>query len=68
VAIDSMESGLTATVADNGIGFQPKAGQDAGLTLMMDRAEMLGGMVRLGSRPGTGTTVELVIPKRGTSG
>jgi signal transduction histidine kinase len=68
VAIDSMELGLTATVTDNGIGFQPKAAQGAGLTLMMDRAEVLGGMVRLDSRPGAGTTVELVIPKRGTSG
>jgi signal transduction histidine kinase len=68
VAIDSTESGLTATVTDNGIGFQPKAGQGVGLTLMMDRAEVLGGMVRLDSRPGAGTTVELVMPKRGTPG
>ena len=59
VDIDSSESGLTATVTDNGIGFQPKGGQGAGLTLMMDRAEVLGGMVRLeqpaGGRNHSGT-------------
>lgn len=54
----------TLTVADNGQGFDP-SGVDAdlhfGLRGMRERAEMLGGLLRIESGPGLGTTVRLSI-------
>lgn len=57
--------GAVLTVADDGIGFDP--GDDAalrglGLQSMRQRADSVGGRVRVDSAPGKGTTVRLEVP------
>lgn len=51
-------------VVDDGRGFDPTvAGSDGfGLSGMHDRVHALGGQLRLRSRPGKGTEVEVVLP------
>jgi PAS domain S-box-containing protein len=58
-------------VEDDGRGFHPKAVGKAtpswgvGLTSMKDRAEMLGGSLRVDSKPRAGTRVEIRMPLNG---
>ena len=65
--------GLTVTdrefrgqVCDDGTGFDPtrrlRVADRLGLSSMTERAELLGGTVRISSRIGAGTCVELRIP------
>ena len=55
-------------VEDDGEGFDPEAVGKAspswgvGLRSMAERAEMLGGELRVSSRPGVGTSVEVRVP------
>jgi signal transduction histidine kinase len=61
----SSDSGLRMSVADNGVGFDPGAPQrqgSFGLTSMTERAQALGGKLRLRSHPGGGTSVEVLLP------
>jgi signal transduction histidine kinase len=62
----SANGGLHLAIADDGCGFQNgAAGLPAtgfGLTSMHERVESLGGELRLSSRPGEGTKVEVMIP------
>jgi PAS domain S-box-containing protein len=59
---------LVGTVEDDGSGFDPdvagKAGPSGGVGLrsMRERAEMLGGSLRIAPRPEGGTTVEVRVP------
>jgi signal transduction histidine kinase len=52
---------LRATVVDDGVGFDPGA-QDGGFGLigMRERADLIGGDLRVESRPNAGTTVSLI--------
>ncbi len=54
-------------VRDDGVGFEPEAAVGLsgrlGLTSMRERAEALGGSLRIESRPGAGTTVCLEVPR-----
>ena len=54
----------TLAVHDNGHGFAAAAvnGDQVGLQLMRERAEMLGGPLAVVSHAGGGTTVRLVAP------
>ena len=58
-------------VEDDGSGFDPEAVGKAspswgmGLRYMAERAEMLGGELRVASRPGAGTRMEVRIPLDG---
>ena len=56
--------GFELVVADDGIGFDPKApelrSRRLGLTSMEERAERIGARLEVASEPGTGTTVRLV--------
>jgi len=58
-------------VEDDGSGFDPEAAGKAGpsrgvgLRSMAERAEMLGGQLRVESRPGAGTRVEIRAPLHG---
>jgi len=58
---------LTVTVADDGVGFDPRApglrSRRLGLTSMEERARALGGTLAVVSRPGEGTTVTLEVPR-----
>jgi signal transduction histidine kinase len=58
---------LRLTIADDGCGFDPAARPaqpDAGFGLvsMGERAEALGGALAIRSAPGSGTTIEVVLP------
>ena len=56
------------TVADDGCGFDPDAVRDEhrphayGLTGMQERAALVGGRLRVSSRPGEGTTLTVTVP------
>jgi len=61
---------LCLTVADDGVGLPVGHGRrpDAfGLAGMRERVRAVGGALRLRSRPGRGTTVEVRIPGAGPS-
>ena len=53
-------------IVDNGCGFEPKDVFSSlghfGLLGIRERAERLGGVMRLASRPGAGTEVEVTAP------
>lgn len=67
VGIDRTDGQVHITVADDGRGFDPSA-NDAerdghfGLTFMRDRVQEIGGVIRIDSRPGAGTTLTLEVP------
>ena len=57
---------LRLRIVDDGIGFDPAApprpGRGFGFMSMSERAEAAGGALRVQSRPGEGTQVEVVVP------
>jgi signal transduction histidine kinase len=60
--LERVEAGIRLEVVDEGAGFddeEPKSG--FGLVTMRDRAEALGGKLRIDSRRGAGTKVELEL-------
>jgi signal transduction histidine kinase len=62
IYLERAEAGMRLAVEDNGSGFdeeQPRRG--FGLVTMKDRAEALGGKLRIDSRRGSGTKVELEL-------
>jgi signal transduction histidine kinase len=59
---------LYLTIKDDGRGFDPKSVDDHerfGLRGMCERAEMLGGKMKVDSAPGKGTTISLILPEAG---
>ena len=63
------DGGVVETVVkDDGVGFDPvtRSGRIGGLGLMgiRERAAMVGALVSIGSRPGEGTRVRVVMEKR----
>jgi signal transduction histidine kinase len=64
--LDDRDGHLVLTVRDDGIGFDPAApelrSRRLGLTSMEERAEAIGGTLRIDSHPGRGTTVSLAAP------
>ena len=55
---------IVLAVRDDGIGFEPRrvgAGHH-GVLGMRERAKLLGGQLRVGSRPGKGTSITARIP------
>ena len=64
VTLTCRDGRLNVTIADKGVGFS-RVGQDEpgiGLAGMEERAELLGGWLRITSRPGHGTRVEVSVP------
>jgi len=61
VRFETDAEGMRLQVADNGVGFDPEAVQQAGLGFglrsMRERALLTGGQIRIVSRPGAGTRV-----------
>ena len=57
---------LSLTVTDDGMGFQvsdPQAEGHFGITGMRERMERAGGKITITSAPGSGTRVDLSIPR-----
>ena len=67
VNLDFADETFTLAISDNGSGFDPSLRYDPlsarskrlGLTSMQERADELGGRLRIESAPGAGTTVKL---------
>lgn len=58
-----MEDGrLRIGVRDEGVGMRPDRPVGMGLRTMQERARLLGGVLRIESQPGEGTTVWLELP------
>jgi hypothetical protein len=73
--IDIQRSGneLTATIADDGLGFNSAARARGefpqfGLSTMRERAESIGGTLTVDSTPGKGTTVRFTLPLHDVEG
>ena len=65
VRLGADEEGLVLEVTDNGQGFDLEAVRDhggMGLVSMQERAEALGGSLRIVSAPGGGTSVKVIVP------
>lgn len=65
IALSAAGATVRLTVTDDGVGFDPardiRAG-GLGLMSMRERATALGGGVRIETRPGAGTRVEVTVP------
>lgn len=58
-------NGVRLRIEDDGVGFDATGGGGGGgfgLVSMRERAAALGGELRLASRPGSGTAIEVVVP------
>jgi signal transduction histidine kinase len=65
IEIDEEDAMLKVVVRDEGVGFdlEKSVGSDhLGMRLMRERAEGVGGQVRLESTPGKGTRLEALLP------
>jgi two-component system, NarL family, sensor kinase len=69
VRLDSFPGGVRLVVADDGVGFTPTessehVADDSGLGLdsVRERAELIGGTLRVTTQPGEGTTVTVTAP------
>src|SRR5207244_7829219 len=63
VALRRDPGALVVVVRDDGIGFTPNApAHGVGLATMRERALLVHGELAIESRPGAGTTVQLVLP------
>jgi len=69
VRLSSADDGVRLVVSDDGIGFDEDTILDAekrhsyGLVGIRERAELIGASLKMTSRPGTGTTVEVMVPR-----
>jgi signal transduction histidine kinase len=63
-----VDSRLELLVGDNGHGFEPSEVREGsfGLTSMRERAQVIGGELRIDSRPQDGTRIIVSVPLRGT--
>jgi len=62
ITVRASDSWLAVTVQDDGRGFQHGRAHGLGLTGMHERAESLGGSVKITSGPGKGTLIEVALP------
>ncbi len=66
--VEANSRSVKTVIRDNGPGFDPhKIGREGryGLHTMKERAEASGGTLRIESRPGAGTTIEVILPTEG---
>lgn len=72
VRLERRDDGVSASVSDDGVGFDPDAARDrsghVGLDVMRERAELSGGWLRAESTPGSGCTVTIWVPEEGKAG
>jgi two-component system, NarL family, sensor kinase len=62
VSLDDGPDGLTLQVLDDGCGAVAPRPGGVGLTSMRERAESVGGTLRIDATPGRGTLVRAVLP------
>jgi signal transduction histidine kinase len=62
ITVRASDAWLSVTVQDDGRGFQQGRNHGLGLTGMHERAESLGGSVKITSGPGKGTLIEVALP------
>jgi len=62
VAVRRLEGRLAVEVSDDGRGFEPAAARGLGLSSLADRMSIVGGTLRIDSRPGIGCTVRAEVP------
>jgi len=66
VLLEKQDTSVTATIADDGVGFDPRqpspGGRHLGIVGMRERARLLGGSLQITSSQGDGTTVVLTLP------
>jgi signal transduction histidine kinase len=62
ITVRASDAWLMITVQDDGRGFQHERARGLGLTGMQERAESLGGSVKITSGPGKGTLIEVALP------
>jgi signal transduction histidine kinase len=62
ITVRATDSWLVVTVQDDGRGFLHARAHGLGLTGMHERAESLGGSVKITSGPGKGTLIEVALP------
>ena len=70
ITLSAQRGRVRVSIHDNGIGFDPLAvsEQSYGIRGMRERAKLLGGQLRITSRPGRGTTVTVTAPLPGMPG
>ncbi len=58
------ETDLVLTIVDDGMGFDGETvtGNGLGLISMGERLDAIGGSLKLRTRPGAGTRVEVAVP------
>jgi signal transduction histidine kinase len=62
VEVRQQPSQIVLTVEDDGRGFDSRRVRGLGLVGMEERVHHLGGVLRVKSRPGNGTTIAVVLP------
>ena len=63
IEVQVHDYGVRLTIVDDGDGFDPRAKADGyGLHSMRERAELLGGTLRIDSAPGRGTRITADLP------
>jgi signal transduction histidine kinase len=62
VVVHRDRDGLSVTVQDDGIGFEPSRDKGMGLLGMEERVERLGGLFSIESEPGNGTVLRIHFP------
>jgi len=62
VIVHQDQAGLSVTVQDDGIGFEPSREKGMGLLGMEERVKRLGGRYSISSKPGKGTVLRLHLP------
>ncbi|MHC1558836.1 GAF domain-containing sensor histidine kinase [Actinomycetospora sp. C-140] len=64
VRLSTGSAGVRLELVDDGVGFEvaERDGSGHGLASVRERAELVGGTVRVTSRPGTGTTMTVTAP------
>jgi len=72
VTLDFRDGNVTLSIEDDGEGFEvtsvsetPDQRRGWGILGMRERAELLGGTLRVSSRKGEGTTVRVTVPIQG---
>ena len=73
VQLAAVKNSLQLTIADNGVGFAPKASRPSALprfklATMRERAESIGATIAMTSAPGQGTRVVVELPSRARRG